>query len=412
MYAIEKPLGASVPESPHTRILTDRDNSPQGVPARRRFGVGAILGGVKIPTRHAMAVLAVLALAVAGCGGGESEDSGPAGAADDQRDVVVSDFERAVQEAQLLRDDISAARNDIRAAREFASAEAERAASETAKLRGEIAALRLEMQELGAGASSRMDETAQETESLRGEIEAIRSELNALRQAGEETASLSPDEISGNFGYVQAYPEAVLIEAPAQQRRAPYRSTIYSPRAVIHTPYYVQPPLAARPRLVRGGGRVADRAKPRASRGSEGADGKRRSRRTAETPSEQHYTPTAPVVATQSPAPITPGSAEPTVRAPSAFRSRPPSPAVRSSSPPARSSSPQVRSTPPVVRSPSPAVRSAPPVVRSPSPVVRSTPPVVRSPTPVVRSTPPTAPPSSPRPTIPHKTTHTPKPER
>ncbi len=266
--------------------------------ASERGRIGAILGCVSQLERHTATALAALLLVVAGCGG-DAEKAGSAAVPSDELAALVLEFERAVTETRLLRDDIAAVREDMRAVREAADGEAARAYNEAARLRGEMTALRLEVQELSAGASSQAERTAEEARSLREEVKAIRDELSAMRDAAEETASLSPEEIAGSPGQPQIYPEAVLIDDAAADKRNPYRNGIYQPRTVIYAPRYAQRPFTPRPRTFRD-------------------DGRRRPGRRSSEPAAQ---PSEPV-------------------------SRPSTPATRPSTPVARPSAPAISSAP------------------------------------------------------------------
>ena len=221
------------------------------------------------PTRHAATVLAALMLVAAGCGGNGNVDKVQPGAGlEDQRATVVSEFERAVEEARYLRDDIAAVRADMKAAREAASYEAERASKEAASLREEVAAIRREMEELSEAATSEVERTAEEAKRLREEIAAVRADMSAVREAAQGAESLTAEEIAGNLSEVDEYPKAVVIDDG--RRNMPYSSRRRGQERVrvIYAPQFSQRQFAAQPRRFRGAaGRMGRPAivKPHAS---------------------------------------------------------------------------------------------------------------------------------------------------
>ncbi len=211
-----------------------------------------ILVCMSTSTRHAAVVLAAVILVASACGGNGNVDKAEPGAGlEDQRATVVSEFERAAQEARYLRDDIAAVRADMRTVREAANHEAERASREAAGLREEIAALRLEMKELSEVATSEVERTAEEAKSLREEVAAIRADMSAVREAAEEAESLSPDEIAGNLTEAEKYPQAVVINDQATYMPYSSRRGAQRPIRVIYGPSIAQRPFAPQPRTFR-----------------------------------------------------------------------------------------------------------------------------------------------------------------
>ena len=215
--------------------------------------------------RHAAAVVAVMTFVTAGCGGnGNADKAEPGAGLEDQRATVVSEFERAVEQARYLRDDIAAVRADMKAVREAANYEAERASKEAAGLRDEIAALRREMKELSEAAASEVERTAEEAKSLREEVAAIRVDMSAAREAAQEAESLSPDEIDGNLTEAEKYPQAVVVDGEVTY--LPYSSRRRA--QVIYGPSIAQRPFAAQRRTFRRDGQRqshSGNAKPHAS---------------------------------------------------------------------------------------------------------------------------------------------------
>ena len=218
---------------------------------------------MNISTRQAAAVLAALMLVLAGCGGsGDSDKAEPGAGLEDRRATVASEFERAVEEARYLRDDIAAVRADMRAVRDLANSEARRASEEAARLRQEIAALRLEMQQLSDGAASEVQRAASEVQraaaeakSLREEITAIRAEMSAADAAAQGAESLSPEEIAGNLAGTDSYSEAVVIDQQVPYTSRSARRRYRGPQPVIYyPPHYSQRSIVVQPRKSRRDG--------------------------------------------------------------------------------------------------------------------------------------------------------------
>ena len=223
-------------------------------------------------TAQAAAVFAVMTLVTAGCGGnGNADKAEPGAGLEDQRATVVSEFERAVQEARYLRDDIAAVRADMRAVRDAASSEAERASNEAAGLRDEIAAIRRETRELSEAAASEVERTAEEAKSLREEVAAIRADMSAVREAAQEAESLSAEEIAGNRSAVDQYPQVVVIDDEVTNMRYSSRRRALRPIRVIYGSPLAQRPFTVRPRNFGRDGHRQGRSrngKPRASQSS------------------------------------------------------------------------------------------------------------------------------------------------
>ena len=220
-----------------------------------------ILVRVSTWTRHAAAALAVVMLAAAGCGGnGNADKAEPGAGLEGQRATVVSEFERAVEEARYLRDDIAAVRADMRAVREAANHEAQRASREAASLRAEITALRREMRELSDGTASEVERTAEEAKSLREEVAAIRAEMSAVREVAEQPESLSSEEIAGNLAGADEFSQPVVIdeEVPYMSRSA--RRRYRGPQTVIYAPPYAHRSVMTQPRKFRRDGRRQSRS--------------------------------------------------------------------------------------------------------------------------------------------------------
>lgn len=154
------------------------------MPKARLRVVRAILGFMKTLNRHTVIALAALVLVAAGCGGtGDAEKAAQRAAEEDRQAALLSEFERAVDEARFLRDDIAALREDMRAVREAANDQVRRASREASDLRHEIAAIRLEMQELSEATAFETERSADEARKLRDEIAApwLRSRSAAAR---------------------------------------------------------------------------------------------------------------------------------------------------------------------------------------------------------------------------------------
>ncbi|MCY3988231.1 MAG: hypothetical protein OXF94_06515, partial [Gammaproteobacteria bacterium] len=195
--------------------------------------------------RHMVCALAAFVLAVAGCGGADdAERDESRSAADDRRAAVVSEFERALDEARYLRDDIAALREDMRAVRDTANEEVRRASRDASVLRDEIAAIRLEMQQLSDAAASEAERSAEEARTLRDEIAALRDELISAREAAESAEGDSGD-FSVALSEADEYPAPIVYDDEIG-------SGTYSPQRragnavrVIYGPTYRQRPLAA-----------------------------------------------------------------------------------------------------------------------------------------------------------------------
>ena len=271
--------------------------------------------------RHVAAVFAVMALITAGCGGnGNADKAEPGAGLDDQRATVVSEFERAVQEARYLREDIAAVRADMKAVREAANHEAERASKEAAGLRDEITAIRLEMKELGKAAASEVERTAEEAKSLREEVAAIRAGMSAVRQAVQEAESLSSDEIAGNLTKVDEYPGAVVIDDNVTYLPYSSRRRAQERVRVIYAPQIAERRFTAQRRNFRRDGH----------RQSRSGNGKRRA---SQSSNPKPAAPGSPNVSNPTPtAPSRPNVSDTRPQAPNA---RPVAPAVRPARPPA-----------------------------------------------------------------------------
>lgn len=225
--------------------------------------LGAILVCMSTSTRHAVTALALLMLAVTGCGGGNSDTAEPGAGLEDRRASVDSEFERAVEEARYLREDIAAVRADMRAVREAANSEARRASEEAASLRQELAALRLEMQQLSDGAAyeveraaSEVKRAAAEAKSLREEITAIRAEMSAADAAAQGDESLSPEEIAGNLAGTDSYSAPVVVDQQIPDTSRSARRRYRGPQQVIYyPPHYSQRSIAVQPRKSRRDGK-------------------------------------------------------------------------------------------------------------------------------------------------------------
>lgn len=241
-YTIDKPTSGRVAASSHGFVWT-----------------GAILVHMSTSNRHAATALALLMLVVTGCGGGNSDTVDPGAGLEDQRATVDSEFERAVEEARYLREDIAAVRADMRAVREAADSEARRASEEAASLRQEIAALRLEMQQLSDGAAYEVERAAsevkratEEAKSLREEIAEIRAEMSAVNEVTQGADSLSSEEIAGSLAGEDSYSEAVVIERQVPYTSRSARRRYRGPQPVIYNPpHYSQRRVLAQARQFR-----------------------------------------------------------------------------------------------------------------------------------------------------------------
>ncbi|MDE0680336.1 MAG: hypothetical protein OXI11_09005 [Gammaproteobacteria bacterium] len=198
--------------------------------------------------RYAAFVLAALVLVAAGCGGADDAERAEARtAADNQRTAVVSEFERALDEARYLRDDIAALREDMRAVRDAANEEVRRASRDASVLRDEIAAIRLEMQQLSEAAASEAERSAEEVRTLRDEIAALRDELTSAREAAEAAEGDSGD-FSVALSEADEYPDPVVYDDEiGTGTYSPQRQTA-RPTTVIYAPTYRRRPLASPPR--------------------------------------------------------------------------------------------------------------------------------------------------------------------
>ena len=221
----------------------------------------AILRRMSIPNRHAAAVLAAIILVASGCGGnGKADKAEPGAGLEDQRATVVSEFDRAVEEARYLRDDIAAVRADMKAVREAANHEAERASKEAASLREEITAIRLEMKEVSEAAASEVERTAEEAKRLREKIAAVRADMSAVREASQGAESLSSEEIAGNLTGVDEYPEAVVIDDGIRYMPYSSRRRAQERVRVIYAPQIAQRPFTGQPRKFRRDGHRQSRS--------------------------------------------------------------------------------------------------------------------------------------------------------
>lgn len=278
--------------------------------------------------RYTATALAAIVLLAAGCGGAVDADKAA------QRAAVVSEFERAVDEARFLRDDIAALREDMRAVREAANDEVRRASREASSLRDEITAIRLEMQQLSETAASDAERSAEEARTLRDEIAAIRDELIAAREASEAAGNTAPD-VSAALGEAEQYPAPLVYDDEIGNRPSSLQRRVGTPVRVIYGPTYRQRPFTAPPR-----GLVRDGRRPGRSR-----DGRRRAS-DADRPKPAGRTP---IVSDTKPA--TPGSRP---------AARPPGPAAPASRPAAPAARPAAPASRPAARAPAPAPRPAP----------------------------------------------------
>ncbi len=281
------------------------------------------------PIRNTASVLAVLMLVATGCGGnGEAGKAEPGSELEDQRAAMISEFERAVEEARFLRDDIAALRDDMRAGREAADDEIESASRDTASLREEIASMRREMVELSDAAASEAERSAQEARSLREEITVIRDDMSAVREAAENAESLAGD-FSDIRSQVDEYPEPLVYEDEIRSRQNWMRRRPMSPVSGMYAPLYRPWQVTPYPRNTRREGRRQSRsrdAQENASRVTGGAPTTITSNPTPEAPS-------APSIS--NPSPVAPSRPAVSTPRPSAPASRPSAPASRSVSRPA-----------------------------------------------------------------------------
>ena len=267
--------------------------------------------------RHTAIALAALVLVATGCGGADDAEKAEArAAADVRRAAVVSEFERALDEARYLRDDIAALREDMRAVRDTANEEVRRASRDASVLRDEIAAIRLEMQQLSDAAASEAERSAEEARTLRDEIAALRDELISAREAAERAESLSGDA-SVALSDVDEFPAPVVYDDEIGSSTYTPQRRAASPIRVIYPPTYRQRPLAVRPR-----GAARD-----ARRQSRSRDARRQA--SAVTGTKPVARPTKPTSRPSAPA-----------LRPSAPAARPTTPASRPSAPAARPTTP------------------------------------------------------------------------
>lgn len=207
--------------------------------------------------RHTAIALAALVLVAAGCGGADDAEKAEArAAADDRRAAVVSEFERALDEARYLRDDIAALREDMRAVRDTANDEVRRASREASDLRDEIAAIRSEMQQLSEATASEVERSAEEAKRLRDDIAAIRDELAGALDAAAAAENTAAD-VSGALGEADQYPDPLVYDDEIGGRPYSSQGQVGTPVRVIYGPTYRQRPLTAPPRgYVREGRRL------------------------------------------------------------------------------------------------------------------------------------------------------------
>ncbi len=198
--------------------------------------------------RYTARVLAAFVLVAAGCGGaGDAERVEARAAEEDRRAAVVSEFERALDEARYLRDDIAALREDMRSVRDAANEEVRRASRDASVLRDEISAIRLEMQQLSEAAASEAERSAEEARTLRDEIAALRDELISAREAAERAENISGDA-SVALSEVDEFPAPVVYDDEiGAGTYSPQRQAV-NPTTVIYAPTYRRRPLAAPPR--------------------------------------------------------------------------------------------------------------------------------------------------------------------
>ena len=212
-------------------------NQRAGVPKIGLRVVGTILRIMKTCSRYTAIALAASVLVAAGCGGtGDAEKAAQRAAEEERQAALLSEFERAVDEARYLRDDIAALREDMRAVREAANDEVRRASREASDLRDEIAAIRSEVQQLSEAAASEAARTADESKSLREEISAIRAEVSSLRVTAEKDESLSPNEIAA--AEMASYPDPVVIDEEDRSIRGSSLRRTQRPTTVIYAPSY------------------------------------------------------------------------------------------------------------------------------------------------------------------------------
>ena len=321
------------------------DKSTAGLLKVRLRGVGAILRSMSTWNRHAVCALAALVLAAAGCGGADdAERAESRAAAEDRRTAVVSEFERALDEARYLRDDIAALREDMRAVRDAANEEVRRASRDASDLRDEIAAIRHEMQQLSESAASEAERSAEEARTLRDEIAALRDELITAREAAEAAETTSVD-VSAALSEADEYPDPVVYEDElGSGNYLPQRRAGNAVR-VIYGPTYRQRPLAAPRRGYGRDGRRQSRSRDVKQQASNVTRAKPAAR------SRPDMSPTKAV------APRAPRVAETRPRAPS---TRPMAPAVRPAAPASRPAAPAARPAVPAPRPAAPAPRPAP----------------------------------------------------
>ena len=223
-------------------------NQRAGLPGVRLRVVGAILGFMSALSRYTATVLAGLVLVAAGCAGPDDAEKAESRAAEEaRRAAVVSEFERAVDEARYLRDDIAALREDMRAVRDAANDEVRRASRDAADLRDDIAAIRREMQELGEAAASEAERSAEEAKRLGDDIAAMRDELTIALEAAE-SAGIDSADVSAALGDADEYPDPLVYDDEIGSRAYPSQGQAGNPARVIYGPTYRQRPFAAQPR--------------------------------------------------------------------------------------------------------------------------------------------------------------------